>query len=56
LRARRLLLAVAEGSADEYGKYAKALTRFEYFNPIDTSAVRDETAQAVIDREGYQIV
>lgn len=54
--ARRLLLAVAEGEAGEYGKYAKALARFDYFNPIDTTALRDQIAQAIIDREGYQIV
>jgi len=56
LRARRLLLAVAEGNAEEYGKYAKALTRFEYFNPVDTTQIRDEIAQAIIEREGYRIV
>jgi alkylation response protein AidB-like acyl-CoA dehydrogenase len=53
LKARRLLLAVAEGSADEYGKYAKALTRFEYFNPAEVTALRDEIAQTIIDRDGY---
>ncbi len=56
VRARRLLLAVAEGHQDDYGKYAKALARFEYFNPIEVTALRDEIAQAVIDREGYRIV
>ncbi|HSA59001.1 MAG TPA: acyl-CoA dehydrogenase family protein [bacterium] len=56
VRARRLLLAVAEGNQEEFGKYAKALTRFDYFNPVDTTALRDGIAQAVIDREGYRIV
>ncbi len=56
VRAGRLLLEVAEGNQEEYGKYAKALTRFEYFNPIDTSALRDEIAQTVIDRDGYRII
>lgn len=56
VRARRLLLAVAEGNQEEFGKYAKALTRFDYFNPVDVTALRDEIAQAVIDREGYRIV
>lgn len=56
IRARRMMLAVAEGNADEYSKYAKALQRFEYFVPIDTTQTRDQIAQAIIDREGYQIV
>jgi alkylation response protein AidB-like acyl-CoA dehydrogenase len=56
VRARRLLLAVAEGSQEEFGKYAKALARFEYFNPVEVTALRDGIAQAVIDRDGYRIV
>jgi alkylation response protein AidB-like acyl-CoA dehydrogenase len=56
VKARRLLLAVAEGSPEEFGKYAKALARFDYFNPIEVTALRDEIAQAVIDRDGYRIV
>jgi hypothetical protein len=54
--ARRLLLAVAEGNAEEFGKYNKALGRFEYFNPVDVTALRDGIAQTVIDRDGYRIV
>jgi alkylation response protein AidB-like acyl-CoA dehydrogenase len=56
IRARRMMLAVAAGNADEYAKYAKALQRFEYFVPIDTTQTRDQIAQAIIDREGYQII
>ena len=56
VRAKRLMLAVAEGNAEEYGKYARALQRFDYFVPIDTTQTRDQVAQAVIDREAYQIV
>jgi alkylation response protein AidB-like acyl-CoA dehydrogenase len=56
IRARRMMLAVAEGNADEYAKYAKALQRFDYFIPIDTTQTRDQIARFIIDREGYQIV
>src|SRR5262249_41137953 len=56
LKARRLLLAVAEANTDEYGKYSKALTRFEYFNPVEVTTLRDEIAQAIVDREGYRIL
>jgi hypothetical protein len=54
--ARRLLLAVAEGNLEEYGKYNRALGRFEYFNPVDVTALRDDIAQTIIDRDGYRIV
>lgn len=54
--ARRLLLAVAEGNQEEFGKYNKALGRFEYFQAVDVTALKDEIAQAVIDRDGYRIV
>lgn len=56
LRARRMLLAVAEGDEAEYLKYAGALQRFEYFVPLDITRTYDEIAQAIIDREGYRII
>ncbi len=55
-RARRTLVAVAEGNPEEFGKYARALSRFDYFVPVDTVQTREVIAQAVIDREGYQVV
>jgi hypothetical protein len=56
LRAKRMLLAVAEGNVEEYSKYARALQRFEFFSPVDTTQTRDEIAQTIIDREEYRII
>jgi hypothetical protein len=56
VRARRMMLAVAEGNAEEFGKYARALQRFDFSTVIDTTQTREVIAQAVIDRECYQIV
>ncbi len=56
LRARRMMLAVAEGNLEEFGKYSRALQRFEYFNPVDTTKTREEIARTLIEREEYRIV
>ncbi len=55
-RARRMMLAVAEGHVEEFEKYNRGLQRFDYFVPIDTTQTRESIAQAIIDRDGYQIV
>lgn len=56
VRARRMMVAVAEGNPEEFGKYARGLQRFEYFIPLDTTQTREAIAQAIIDRDGYQII
>lgn len=56
MRARKMMLAVAEDNQEEYEKYSKALSRFEYFVPMDTTQTREVISQAIIDRDGYRIV
>jgi len=55
-RARRMMIAVAEGNLEEFGRYEKALKRFDYFQPVDTTQTRDRIAQKIIERDGYQIL
>jgi alkylation response protein AidB-like acyl-CoA dehydrogenase len=55
LTARQLLADVADNHADEFAKYKKALRRFDVFDPVNTSKLRDEIAVFMLQRDGYAL-
>lgn len=54
--ARTLLANVAAGNADEYAKYAKALSRFDVFTPLATNPLRETIAARLIEKEAYVLI
>lgn len=52
---KQLLAEVADNNADEYAKYKKALKRFDLFDPINTTRLRDVIAQFMLLRDGYAL-
>lgn len=55
LEARQLLAEVADGNADEWKKYKKALSRFDVFDPINTTRQRELIAAHMIAAEEYAL-
>lgn len=55
LTARQLLADVADNHADEFAKYKKALKRFDVFDPVNTTKLRDEIAVFLLQRDGYAL-
>lgn len=55
LEARQLLAEVADGNSEEWKKYKKALTRFDVFEPINTTRQREIIANHMIAAEGYSL-
>lgn len=53
--AKQLLAEVADNNVDEYAKYKKALKRFDVFDPINTTKLREVIAQFMLQREEYAL-
>ncbi|MBF0106175.1 MAG: acyl-CoA dehydrogenase family protein [Deltaproteobacteria bacterium] len=53
--AKDLLAEVADGNAEEFAKYNKALKRFDVFDPINSTRQREVIANHMILRDGYSL-
>lgn len=53
--AKEILAEVADGNSDEYKKYKKALARFDLFEPINTTKLRETIAAHMITRGKYEL-
>jgi alkylation response protein AidB-like acyl-CoA dehydrogenase len=52
---KEILAEVADGNSDEYKKYKKALARFDLFEPINTTKLRETIAAHMITRGKYEL-
>ncbi len=53
MTARSIAAEIADGNADEYAKYGKAIGRFAVFDPINTTKYREQIALHMLARDGY---
>lgn len=53
--AKQLLAEVADNNADEYAKYKKALRKFDLFDPVNTTKLKETIAQFMLQRDGYAL-
>lgn len=53
--AKEILAEVADGNSDEYKKYKKALARFDLFDPVNTTKLRETIAAHMITRGKYEL-
>lgn len=53
--AKALLAEVADGNAEEYAKYKKALKRFDMFDPINTTKLRESVAHHMLNAGFYRL-
>lgn len=53
--AKTLLVEIANGNAEEYAKYKKALGRFEIFEPIPTVGLMESIANQTISQGEYSV-
>jgi len=51
--AKEVIAEIADGNQDELPKYRKALSRFDLFDPINTTKYREEVAKHMLTQGGY---
>lgn len=54
--AKSLLAEVADGNDEEYARYKKALSRFDLFDAINTTKLREHVAKHMLLHDGYHVV
>ena len=50
------IVAFLETDEKEFGKYEKALSRFDYSISLDTTKLRGVIAKRIIEQEGYSVI
>lgn len=53
--AKSLLAEVADGNDDEFAKYKKAFARFDLFDPINTTKLREVIAHHMLNANEYRL-
>jgi len=53
--AKALLTEVADGNLEEYGKYRKALARFDIFDPVNASRSKEIIAHHMLAKDNYSL-